>query len=215
MTNTDVAGGSLYQSMWMFKSNVCAGSPTDLLFSRVRHVCVELLKNQRNDPCILENLYTVATSYLISRQRIYLPYKWRLYRATKLLQFMWKKFSHFGWQKTSTLIGCSVIWMTRSKGYGRGVLIKSHLWCNPNSACPVISLLTKNHYIRCQSGSILWQGEAFHSHLPLQTCALTANLKQQEGWGQRFVQISISIPAAKTGGITLRLLRQPVPARHH
>lgn len=126
-----------------------------------------------------------------------------------------RSFRSFGWQKTSTLIGCSVIWMTRSKGYGRGVLIKSHLWCNPNSACPVISLLTKNHYIRCQSGSIFWQGEAFHSHLPLQTCALTANLKQQEGWGQRFVQISISIPAAKTGGITLRLLRQPVPARHH
>lgn len=95
MTNTDVAGGSLYQSMWMFKSNVCAGSPTHLLFSRVRHVCVELLKNQRNDLCILENVYTVATSYLISRQRIYLPYKWRLYRATKLLQFMWKKFSLF------------------------------------------------------------------------------------------------------------------------
>lgn len=49
--------------------------------------------------------------------------------------------------------------MTRSKGDGSRVLIKSRWWYDPNSACPVISLLTKNHYIRCQSGSIFWQGE--------------------------------------------------------
>lgn len=147
-------------------------------------------------------------------QRNHLLYSKRLCQAIKT-QFMWRKALLLWWHETSTLIGCSVIQMTRSKGYGRGVLIKSHLWCNPNSAYPFISVLTKNHYIRCQSGSIFWQGEASHSHLPLQTCALTANLKQHEGWGQRFVQISISIPAAKTGGITLRLLRQPVPARHH
>ena len=118
--------------------------------------------------------------------------------------------------KKSTLIGCGVIWMTRSRGDGRGVLIKSRWRYDPNSACPVISPLTKNHYIRCQRGSIFWQGEVPSFPAPsLRTCASTANLEQQEGWGQRFVQISTSIPAAKTGGITLRLLRQTVPARHH
>lgn len=61
--------------------------------------------------------------------------------------------------KKSALIGCGVIWMTRSRGDGRGVLIKSHWRYDPNSACPVISPLTKNHYIRCQRGSIFWQGE--------------------------------------------------------
>lgn len=99
--------------------------------------------------------------------------------------------------KTSALIGCSVSGMTRSHGCDRGVFIKKPLVMQPkNSACPVVSSLTKNHYIRCQSGSIFRQGEASHSpprpsllhrsgekkkkEEKRKTCPLTAKAKSNE-----------------------------------
>lgn len=85
-------------------------------------------------------------------------------------------------KQTSALIGCSVSGMTRSHGRDRGVFIKKPLVMQPkNSACPVISSLTKNHYIRCQNGSIFRQAEASHS--PLTPPSLTA--REPARWLQK------------------------------
>ena len=210
----------MFKSIPQLKSDVCAGSSNSPSVvdeaQRCEERSVSRLPTGKKTQHAYQNVFTPAQKKKKIEKFICLtnqgyPERQRITRPISVEGGIAPRMT-----KKSTLIGCGVIWMTRSRGDGRGVLIKSRWRYDPNSACPVISPLTKNHYIRCQRGSIFWQGEVPSFPAPsLRTCASTANLEQQEGWGQRFVQISTSIPAAKTGGITLRLLRQTVPARHH
>lgn len=213
----------MFKSTPRLDSNVCAGSSNSPSAvdeaRRCKEPSVSRLPTGKNAARIPQHVYTASKKIIFdSRAGKFICLANQGYPERQRITH---PISAEGWigprmTKKSTLIGCGVIWMTRSRGDGRGVLIKSHWRYDPNSACPVISPLTKNHYIRCQRGINILTG--WGTLVPgslTETCASTANLEQQEGWGQRFVQISTSIPAAKTGGITLRLLRQTVPARHH
>lgn len=156
--------GGVCQCTWMFKCLNFFGilnqifvqdtQTVHLLFMRLRDVSVELLRDAGKRSvhtrmclyCCKNHIWFQGGGFICLTNQGYTE-RQRITHPISVFA-LWV-----------TLIGCSVIWMTRSKGDGREVLIKSHWWYDPNSACPVISLLTKNHYIRCQSGSIFWQGE--------------------------------------------------------
>lgn len=53
---------------------------------------------------------------------------------------------------------CIALYRTRSKGDCSEVEIKSQWRYDLNLVRPLIFSLTRNHYVRCQGGSIFWQG---------------------------------------------------------